>query len=223
MKDSTKKSHNETQRRGYLLGLVIGISLVILSIILYYQKSVYWYYPPTIGWWLIFDYLSHRLGNATTLGLIIKAKQKQFFTLYFLLLAFSFVIEIVGSITLDLWSYKLSAYTPTLTAVLDSIIDYPLNGVGYLLYPFILMHFRELYQTVQSLLKNRFSSTSVSMIAGILIWEVPNLWTLDWIYTIPFITMKIAGINIIVILGWVILIEGSVWVYHTLDQTTQYL
>ena len=52
------------------------------------------------------------------------------------------------------------------------------------------------------------------MVAGIIIWEIPNLFSKDWIYTIPYISFNIIGINIIVIIGWVVLIGFPVYIYN---------
>ncbi len=164
------------------------------------------------GVWLFFDNLNHFSGNKTTLDLITKKKYHQFFVLYLVLLLASILIEVIGSIILKLWSYpKLWAYEPLSLLLL-------VNGWGYLSYPIILMSFKEMYSFVKSFFKNKFVSVIISMLMGIIIWEVPNLFSRDWVYNIPYIHWEIFQINVVVIIGWIILILGPFYLYKLVDR-----
>ena len=68
---------------------------------------------------------------------------------------------------------------------------------------------------INSFIKNHIS-IPISMLLGIVIWEIPNIYSKDWIYTIPYITYEIFHINLVVILGWILLILGPVYIYKIL-------
>lgn len=184
---------------------VFALSLVItfISIFLYIKKNHYWYYPGVVGIWLFFDYLSHLRKNKTTFDLLINKNYKKFFLLYFYLMIFSVIIEIIGNLLLDFWSY-------TFLSNIMVIISVPIN------YPFILMSFVETYRLLNSFIKSKEITLIFSMFLGIIIWEIPNLYSRDWIYNIPYVNTEIYHINIIIILGWGILILPPVWIYNKL-------
>lgn len=187
--------------------VIIGILFIIFSIILYISKSIFWFNTATIGVWLLFDTLSAARKNKTTADLITRKKYGKFVKLYFYLLAFGILIESIGSLLLGLWSYpKLWSLEPLSFLIIA-------NVAGYLFYPFILMSFREMYNFLNSFIRNKITTAILSMIVGILIWEVPNVYSKDWIYKIPYINVEIFHINILVIIGWVILIMGSLKFY----------
>ncbi len=88
-------------------------------------------------------------------------------------MALSILVEVVGSILLNLWSYpKLWSLSPFSLLLL-------MNAVGYLCYPFIFMSLREMYNFVHSLIKNPGIAVPASMLLGIIIWEVPNIYSKD--------------------------------------------
>lgn len=178
----------------------ISAIIIAISILLFALKSAYWYYPAVYGVWLFFDNLSFLRGNKTTLDLLIEKKYKKFIVLYLSLFVFGFLIEVFGRMILNLWTYPL----------VDPII---LNTIGLIGYPFILMSYRETYVFLNSFLKNSLFSVLLSMLFGITIWEVLNVFSNNWIYKIPYVTFEIFHINIVVIVGWVILILGPIYIY----------
>ena len=121
-----------------------------------------------------------------------------------------FLIELAGIIFLKLWTYKIFNYEPTLFSLS------PIYLLGILTYPFILASFRESYKFLEFFLKNKVLTTIVTMFIGIIIWEVPNIFSKNWIYTIPFVGLEIFDINITVIIGWVILIWTPLLIYRYL-------
>ncbi len=193
------------------ISIIASLILVIISPILFYLKSPVWYYPGVLGVWLLFDNLSHLRKNKTTLDLILKGDYKKFVILYLTLLLFGFLIEGIGSLLLKFWSYpKLWSYEP-----LSKLIF--INTIGYLFWPSILMSFRETFNVLYSLLKNKVLSIVASMIIGIFIWEIPNTFSKDWIYKFPYSNMEIFNINIIIVIAWTILIISPLYIYKILN------
>ncbi|MBD3259127.1 hypothetical protein GF371_00690 [Candidatus Woesearchaeota archaeon] len=183
--------------------LVIGLILINTAVSQYATGCIYWYNFGLLGAWLLFDYLSHLRGNNTALDLLFNKRTKKFIILFIALAIFGSVIELVGNAGLGLWSY--SHLTP-----------FQLYFLVPIFYPFILMSFREMFMLVKSLLKNFTMSVIATIILGIIIWEIPNIYSQDWIYSIPHISFEIFHINIIVIIGWVILISGPHYIYRLL-------
>jgi hypothetical protein len=159
-----------------------------------------WYLPAVLGIWLIFDYISSIKNKHTALQ-ILKNNKKKFIKLLFLMFMLGCTIEIIGRFILNLWIY------PFQTTVLLEL----LGLVGYI---FILLSFREMYESLAIIIKNKTLLFICSIILGIIIWEIPNLFIYSWIYTIPYISLEIFKINIIVIIGWTALIGFPVWIYN---------
>jgi len=193
------------QKTKYTYSLIISIAIIIISNILYFQKNPYWYYPAVLGVFLLFDYLSYLRKNKTTLSILFSKKYKLFFRLYLYLFILGLLIELIGRFLLNLWHYPL----------VNPIIK---NTLGFIFYPFILMSFKEMYFFLKSFFKRKTITTISAMILGIIIWEIPNVFSKDWIYTIPIIKQEILGINIIVIIGWVILIQGPIIIYKWINK-----
>ena len=78
----------------------------------------------------------------------------------------------------------------------------------------ILFSFREMYESLKIIIKNPQVTFLITMLLGIILWEITNLLNYSWIYTIPYITYEIAKINIVVIAGWSILIGLPVYIYN---------
>ncbi len=187
---------------------LVAILLLICSGLLYFYKSIVWYNFAVWGWWLFFDCLSHWKGNKTTLDLILQKKYYDFFKLYGLLLLISVIMEVVASIVFSLWSYpKLWEIEPLWLLIL-------VNFWGYLSYPIILISFMETYAFLYTLIRRKWIAVISFLVVGIVIWEVPNIFSQDWIYHIPWVDYNLLGLNVVVIFGWVILLLIPVYVYH---------
>ena len=111
-------------------------------------------------------------------------------------------IELGGRFLLNSWNYPY-------------INNFYLEVLVLLFYPFILFSCREMYESINIFIKKNYISFILAMILGVIIWEVPNLFSGDWIYTIPYINYEIFKINIVVILGWSILIGFPIYIYNT--------
>jgi len=184
-----------------LLSLIIGLILIKIAIVQYATTCIFWYYPGAIGMFLLFDNLCHMRGRKTTLDFLFEKKFKRFVLLYVGLAILALVIEILG---MYFWKYT---YFHSYTYVfIMTVIFYPPHMMG----------FKEMFEFVRTYLKNFPLSVIGAMILGIIIWEIPNIFSKDWIYSIPFISFEIFHINIIVIIGWVILILGPYYVYKLL-------
>jgi hypothetical protein len=179
--------------------LILGLIISIVSISLAFLKINFWYFPAVIGVWLFFDYFSSIKNNNTAIQILRKNK-KDFLRLYIFMFMFGCTIEIIGRFILRLWFY------PSYTNVIFDLVN-------LIFYPFILLSFREMYNSIKIICKNWIVTTILSMLLGIIIWEIPNLYSKDWIYTIPFISFEILHLNIIVIIGWSILILGPLIIY----------
>jgi hypothetical protein len=184
---------------------IASLIIIIFSALLYIKGNHYWYYPAVVGVWLFFDYLSYLRKNKTIFGLLINKEYKKFFKIYLGLFVLGALIEIVGRIMAKFWIYPLQ----------NPLI---MNIITFLFYPFILMSFVESYNLIYSLTKNKIVSTLLSMLIGIIIWEIPNIYSQDWVYQIPYINLEIFNLNIVVVIGWIFLILGPLYVYKQLNR-----
>ncbi|MBT4376160.1 hypothetical protein HOD29_02190 [archaeon] len=178
--------------------LIIGVVISVASIVLALFKIKLWYFAGVFGLWFLFDYLTSMKKKDTTIQLFIKDK-KTFFNLYLVLLAVGMSIEYIGRFLLGWWHYTSPKYLE----------------IFVILYPFMLFSLREMYESTKMFLKNRVFAFIAAMVIGIIIWELPNLISLSWIYAMPF-GFEIVGINIIVIIGWALLIGIPLYVYDML-------
>lgn len=193
----------------------VAILLLIFSGPLYFYKSIVWYNFAVWGWWLFFDCLSHWQGNKTTLDLILKKKYHDFLKLYGLLLLISVIMEVVVSLVFGLWSYpKLWGIEPPWLLIL-------VNSWGYLSYPIIFISFMEMYAFFYTLIRRKWIAIISFLILGIVIWEVPNIFSQDWVYHIPFVDYNLGGLNLVVIFGWILLLLIPVYVYHHFHLNTK--
>lgn len=184
--------------------LIIGIIISIISFGSLFYGWGLWYFPAVIGVWFIFDYFSSKKNKNTAIQLFNNNK-KEFFNLYLLMFFLGCAIELLGKFILNFWSYPYQT-----NLILDLL--------GLAVYPFILISFREMYESLNLIIKNKIILIISSMLLGIIIWEIPNLLLYSWIYKIPYVNLEIFKINIVVIIGWIILIAFPVWIYNRFFQ-----
>jgi len=178
---------------------ILGIVLTVISLYLAFTKTNYWYLLGSIGVWFIFDYVAS-LKDPNTALQIFRRDKLQFFNLYMILFLAGATIEFVGRGIFDLWFY---------TALQDPILEL----VILVFYPFLFFSFREMYTSIKNAVLNPPFALVVSVFFGIVFWELPNLISRDWIYVIPGVDFEILGLNIVVVIGWFILIWLPVYVY----------
>ncbi|MEK6945798.1 MAG: hypothetical protein AABW63_03320 [Nanoarchaeota archaeon] len=183
-------------RDGKLI-LILGILISIISLLTAFFGWKPWYFVGTFGFWFFFDYFSSKKNKITAIQLFINNK-KSFTNLYMAMLALGMSIEYLGKFVFGFWHY------PYQSLLFEIIL--------ILLYPFILFATREIYETSKLIIKNKVLSVVLAMIIGIVLMEIPNLYSGLWIYTVPF-GFDILGINVIVLIGWVILILAPAYVY----------
>ena len=149
----------------FKISFFLGIVLIFISTILFLNKNTIWHYPAVIGVWLFFDFISFRFNKFSTLDTFLQDKKK-FAVLFAGLFLLGFLIEFVGRIALNLWHY---------TDPLDSSL------IGSLFYPFMLMSMKEMYSSLRNIFDKKIALTIFTMILGITIWEIPNVFSKDWI------------------------------------------
>src|SRR3989344_137348 len=170
---------------------IVGLIITIFSAILFFNGSKIWYFSGGLGLWFIFDYLDSFREKKTALQILLRDKKK-FLKLYLAMVLFGASIEFIGRFIFGLWEYPHYNKFHEVASVL--------------FYPFLLFQLREMYIFIKSKIKKSTISLAAAVILGVIIWEVPNLFSGSWIYYIPFVNLEISKINIIVILGWIPLI-----------------
>ena len=202
MKKSTK----------YNIALAVGIIITLISGVLFYTKNLYWYFIAPFGLWLIFDSLSYYRKRETILNLLFEKRYKDFLKLFTLLYIAGILIELCGDV-FQLWNYKIGEQKASGTIKISDTHFYTLKTLGFFVYPAILMHFRELYSFIRSFFKQKITAVVCATLIGVLLWEVVNLLTYDWTYTVPFFDVEFYGINVFIIVTWVFLIVVPQWAY----------
>jgi hypothetical protein len=196
-----------------LLAGALGVTLVLISICLYFQNSHFWFFFGAIGAWLSLDSLLYMRNGNSTLGLIYKGHYKTFSKYYLDMWLLGMVIE-SWAYYFELWDYKLYTLIVSGKLEISSFSLFFLIAIGFFIYPFILMHFKEMFALINSYLKSWFASLILSVVIGILIWEIPNTYSYDWKYTIDVIDYEIFNVNVFIIFAWIILIALPVVMFQ---------
>ena len=189
---------------------------LLLALVLYALRSPVWYNFAVVGWWLFFDNISSRLTNQTTLDLLIHKHYSSFAKLFLILLLAGILLEVSASLLLGLWSY------PLLWSLKPMWLMLLINLWGYLCYPLMFMSLWEMYVVMRTLVGRWWIALCGSIFMGIILWEVPNLFSLDWIYHIPFVPWSIFGLNIVIISGWSLLFLIPLYIYGLLGLIPKY-
>jgi hypothetical protein len=170
---------------------IIGLFLAIYGIasaILY--SNVTWYSYFVVGVTFFFAWINQILKNDS----LFEKSKIYLLKTYGLYLFFTILIEIIGRFILNFWNYPSFNLT-------DKVIHVFLIG-----YPFA---FFSIYESFK-LIRKKVPSLTVTIILATLInafvHELPNIFAWEWVYTIPYITFEILQINIVIIVGWFVLI-----------------
>lgn len=174
---------------------VVGLVITFSSLTAAFFGIKNWYFPAVIGVWFIFDYLS--LNKNSTFRILLEDK-KQFFNLYLVMFFLGSSIEFIGRKILGWWVY------PHINSIFGEILL-------LLFYPFILFSFREMFITLNNFVSNKNTAFLLAIVLGIIIWEIPNLYSVNWIYLSNYTRILTLPINIIV--SWIFLILLPVYVY----------
>ena len=156
------------------------------------SKNIFWYSYFLLGGTFFIAYINFNLKNDSLIKRFRKNKLKEIKN-YFYYIFIAMLIEIIGRHILNLWSYP--NYN-TLNIIINVfIIGYPM-ALFFVYESFILI--------------NKYFSFNISIVICALInaflHEIPNKFANEWTYNIPRITFEIFGLNILVIIGWFILI-----------------
>ncbi len=179
-----------------------GLVIFIFSMFLAFSGVSNWMFLMPIGGWLISDYLAASRDKTTTLKLFMKDKEK-FFYLSVLLFFYASSAELVGRYILGWWVY------PTISSKYHEFL------ILLIVYPFGSAFVREIFQYVNSYIKSYGLSILIVALIHIIVWEVPNLFSYDWKYTVPYLAnlTVLNHINILIILAWPLLIIFPLMIY----------
>jgi|APSaa5957512622_1039677.scaffolds.fasta_scaffold52954_1 hypothetical protein len=171
-----------------ILGLLLAIYGVILAV---FYSIVPWYIYFSVGGTFFLAWINLILKNDSLFG-----KNKNYILkTYLLYLFFTILIEIIGRGILNIWTYPFFNFT-------ENVIHVFLIGYAF---PFFFIH--ESFK----LIKIKVGLLPLAMILTTLInafvHEIPNTFAHEWVYNIPYFTLEILQINVIVIVGWIILIS----------------
>lgn len=184
--------------------LLIGLTISIVSISLAFFKINNWHFTAVIGVWFVFDYFASYKHKNTTIQ-ILKENKQRFFQLYLMIFFLGCSFELIGRFILNWWIY------PNINTVFLEILL-------LLFYPFILFSFREMYNALGVVIKNKIMTFVFSMLLGVIIWEIPNMFSKDWVYMVPYSNLEILNLPVIIIIGWSTLIGLPLIVYSVILQ-----
>tara|TARA_Y100000310_G_scaffold138707_1_gene137732 strand:+ start:2562 stop:3122 length:561 start_codon:yes stop_codon:yes gene_type:complete len=175
-----------------LIMFILGFVIFLISYLAGFLEIHNWYFF-TLGVWFVFDYFNKR---KSTFQIFLKDK-KLFFRLYFMFVLLGAAVEFIGRFVLGWWVYPfVNTWSHELLLVL--------------FYPFLFITFREAY-----LVFNRTSKKFgflMTVIFGVVLTEVPNLFAKDWIYVFPSVVFGALAL----ILGWIFLIWAPLFIYESL-------
>lgn len=167
-----------------LLSVVYGVLSAILA------SNVIWFSYFAIGGTLFLAWINNMLKNDS---LFEKSKIYVLKT-YGIYLLFAILIEIVGELMLNLWNY------PSFD-LKSKVIHVFLIG-----YPFVFFFIHESFKIILKKVPSLSLAIILTTLINAFVNEIPNTFAWEWVYTIPYITFEILEINIIVIIGWIVLV-----------------
>ncbi len=180
--------------------LLSGLFLFLYGLYLaFFQHSYYWYTPFVLGGTLFFSQINR---HHSSLRFIAKKHPSVFFKLYILYFLITILIEIIGRLILGLWYYPFFSSA-------EIILHVFLIG-----YPFALFFVQELFFYIHYHFRNIPVTFMTTLIISSFLHEIPNIFAWEWVYTIPYVHYEIFEINIIVLLGWSLLVYTPLLAYH---------
>ena len=175
----------------------IGFILLIYSLIsAFFYSSKIWYSFFTIGGFLFLSSVNYSIQGKSIIN-IFEKNWKKGILIYLLFLIITVFIELIGRFWLGLWNYPDFSLIEKLIHVLI---------IGY---PFALLFVYETIILLRYFLTSNIAIITIATFANAFLHEIPNTFAWEWVYTIPYVTFEILQINIVVILGWVILIIAT--------------
>ncbi|MBI2173386.1 MAG: hypothetical protein HYT73_04255 [Candidatus Aenigmarchaeota archaeon] len=177
------------KRHLHIIG-IIGLLLALYGIIsAVFYSNILWYSYFVVGGTLFLAYANCRLKNDS----ILKHDRKYILKTYGIYLLFTILIEIAGRFVLGLWNYPFFS-------LMDEFVHVFLIG-----YPFVFFFVRESFVMINKK-TGLLAAIILTTLVNAFVHEIPNTFVWVWVYTIPYVTLEIFQINIVVIVGWAILV-----------------
>ncbi len=171
-----------------IIGLLIAIYGVTSAV---FTRKVTWYSYFIVGGTLFLAWINYVLNNDS----LFEKRRIYILKTYGIYLLFTILVEVVGRVILNLWEY------PSFGLV-DKLINVFLIG-----YPFNLFFLHEFFKLIRKKVSSFSTAVFLTTIINAFLHEIPNTFVWEWVYKIPYVTIEIFQINIVVIFGWVILVS----------------
>lgn len=181
-----------------IIGLLFAI-YGVFSAILYSNAT--WYSYFVIGGTFFLAWINQIIKNDS----IFEKSKIYLLKTYGLYLLFTIVIEIVGRFIFNFWHY------PSFDLA-DKIIHVFLIG-----YPFAFFLIHESFKLIRKKVPSLAVTVIFTTLVNAFVHEVPNIFAWEWVYTIPYVTFEMLQINIVVIVGWVVLIAVPIITYRIIE------
>jgi hypothetical protein len=172
------------------LGIIGFILLGYGLITAIFYSNIFWYSFFVVGGTLFVGYVNYVLKGKS----IFSFNKKEIIKTYLFYLISALAIDFVGRFILNLWQYPFYD-------VSKQVINVFLVG-----YPFAFFLIYETFILIKFLFRKPGLSFILTMIISAFAHEIPNTFAWEWKYIIPYISFEILKINIVVIVGWAILI-----------------
>jgi hypothetical protein len=157
-------------------------------------SSTIWYSYFVFGGTLFFAWINKTLKNES----LFQKNLKYILKTYIAYLLFTVIIELIGRFIFELWLYP---GFNTLQIIFHVFL------IGY---PFAF---------VSSKISSSAGAFVITVLASSLFHEIPNTFAREWVYLVPYIALEIFRVNILVILGWAILVAVPLITKNALNPT----
>lgn len=179
-------------KRAWISFIGLGLAGYGLVSALFFAGAT-WYSYYASGGAVALSYLNYRLGRASLLDEICE-RRTGFLKTYALYLLAGILIEALGRFLLHLWVYPAFDLG-------DEIVHVFLIG-----YPASFFFISETLVLIGPALPSRGLTLLIATLLNAFVQEYPNTFAWEWRYNIPYVSLEILRINVVVIAGWAILI-----------------
>jgi len=178
---------------------IVSFLFFVYGLISAFLGYIPWYSYFVVGGAIFLACINYTKGENTLIGLY-KENKKKLVEIYLLYTVAALLIELVGRGILGLWQYNFASSAAEII------------NVFLVTYQFAFFFIYELH----TLLKKRIKSPILLFVALVLVnalmHEFPNTFAHEWVYAIPYVSFEILSINIVVVVGWSILIAVPLFV-----------
>ncbi len=178
------------RRSSAVIGLVglLAAGYGVVSAVVF--SNVTWYSYFTTGATGFLGWINLKLRNES----ILAQDKRLLLKTYMLYVLAALLIELVGRFLLRFWEYP--SFTPT-----EELVH--VFAIGY---PFAFFAIYESLVLIRRYLPSFHLSVIAATLLNALTHELPNTFAWEWRYAIPYVTLEILQINVVVIVGWIILV-----------------